>query len=73
MQAIRYHGQKDIRLETVDVPICGQGQVKVSMNSEPSKTPRYIVRLSETANDSLASHLQVKPAFVGICGSGKTG
>ncbi|KIW30215.1 chlorophyll synthesis pathway protein BchC [Cladophialophora immunda] len=29
MEAIRYHGQKDIRLDRVDVPICGSNQVKV--------------------------------------------
>lgn len=30
MKALRYHGQKDIRLEDVDVPKCGKDQVKVT-------------------------------------------
>ncbi|KAI4131605.1 MAG: hypothetical protein LQ347_002898 [Umbilicaria vellea] len=29
MQALRFHGQKDIRLEEVDIPTCGKGQVKI--------------------------------------------
>ncbi|KAI9828102.1 MAG: hypothetical protein M1832_003629 [Thelocarpon impressellum] len=42
MRAVRFHGQRDIRLEDVPVPQCGDGQVKI------------------------------KPAFVGICGTGTT-
>lgn len=30
MKALRFHGQKDIRLEDVEVPKCGKGQVMVS-------------------------------------------
>lgn len=40
MRALRFHGQKDIRLDQIPIPLCGKGQVKV------------------------------KPAFVGICGTG---
>jgi threonine dehydrogenase-like Zn-dependent dehydrogenase len=40
MRAARYHGLGDIRVEQVEEPKCGEGQVKV------------------------------KPAFVGICGTG---
>ncbi|MCJ1224880.1 hypothetical protein MMC12_001527 [Toensbergia leucococca] len=29
MKALRFHGQKDIRLDEVDVPTCGKGQVKI--------------------------------------------
>ena len=29
MQALRFHGQKDIRLDEVEIPQCGKGQVKV--------------------------------------------
>ncbi|KAL6719497.1 hypothetical protein ACLMJK_003737 [Lecanora helva] len=29
MQALRFHGQKDIRLDQIEIPICGKGQVKV--------------------------------------------
>jgi hypothetical protein len=31
MRAVRYYGQKDIRLESVPIPICGKGQVKVDI------------------------------------------
>lgn len=41
MRAMRFHGQKDIRLDQIPIPNCGKGQVKV------------------------------KPAFVGICGTGE--
>lgn len=30
MKAVRFHGQKDIRLENIEIPKCGKGQVKVS-------------------------------------------
>ncbi|KAL9588235.1 MAG: hypothetical protein Q9203_002950 [Teloschistes exilis] len=30
MKAVRFHGQRDIRLEEVEVPRCGKGQVKVA-------------------------------------------
>lgn len=42
MRALRFHGQKDIRLDQIPIPNCGKGQVKV------------------------------KPAFVGICGTGES-
>ena len=29
MKALRFHGQKDIRLEDIEIPECGEGQVKV--------------------------------------------
>ncbi|MCJ1249919.1 hypothetical protein MMC30_007145 [Trapelia coarctata] len=29
MQALRFHGQKDIRLEEIETPACGKGQVKI--------------------------------------------
>ncbi|KAL8695876.1 MAG: hypothetical protein Q9224_003104 [Gallowayella concinna] len=29
MKALRFHGQKDLRLEKIEVPKCGSGQVKV--------------------------------------------
>ncbi|KAL8702924.1 MAG: hypothetical protein Q9201_003904 [Fulgogasparrea decipioides] len=29
MKAVRFHGQKDIRLEQIEVPTCGKGQVMV--------------------------------------------
>jgi len=30
MQAVRFHGKLDIRLEEIPIPVCGKGQVKVS-------------------------------------------
>ncbi|KIN03268.1 hypothetical protein OIDMADRAFT_120325 [Oidiodendron maius Zn] len=29
MQAVRFHGKNDIRLEEIPIPVCGRGQVKV--------------------------------------------
>lgn len=29
MKALRFHGQKDIRLDDVEIVKCGRGQVKV--------------------------------------------
>lgn len=29
MKALRFHGQKDIRLDEVEIVQCGKGQVKV--------------------------------------------
>ena len=29
MEAVRFHGPRDIRVETIDEPICGKGEVKV--------------------------------------------
>lgn len=37
MRAVRFHGRGDIRLDEVDEPVCGSGQVKVwiSINHPP--------------------------------------
>ena len=60
MKAVRFHGQRDIRLDDVEIVQCGRGQVKVSTFS-----------MFESAKLSILSVLyQVTPAFVGICGSG---
>lgn len=32
MKAIRFHGPGDIRLDEVEEPVCGKGQVKVSLD-----------------------------------------
>ncbi|OGM49184.1 putative alcohol dehydrogenase [Aspergillus bombycis] len=29
MEAVRFHGPRDIRVETIDEPICGKGEVKI--------------------------------------------
>lgn len=31
MKAVRFHGPGDIRLDEVEEPVCGKGQVKVSL------------------------------------------
>ena len=31
MKALRFHGQKDLRLEEVEIPVCGKDQVKVGV------------------------------------------
>lgn len=60
MKAVRFHGQRDIRLDDVEIVQCGKGQVKVGA------FPTF-----ESAQLSVLSLVcQVKPAFAGICGSG---
>ena len=29
MKALRFHGQRDLRLDEVEIPVCGKDQVKV--------------------------------------------
>ena len=62
MKAVRFHGQKDIRLDDVVNVQCGRGQVKVG-----STLPN---RNSSLPNFALSVLCQIKPAFVGICGTG---
>lgn len=31
MRAVRFHGRQDIRLDEVEEPVCGNGQVKVRL------------------------------------------
>ena len=33
MKALRFHGQRDLRLEEVEIPVCGKDQVKVGIVS----------------------------------------
>ena len=62
MKAVRFHGQRDIRLDDVEIMQCGRGQVKVGAFS-----------IFESAKTSVLSVVrQVKPSFAGICGSGIT-
>ena len=35
MQSVRFHGPGDIRVDEVEEPICGKGQVKVFSRTEP--------------------------------------
>ena len=30
MNAVRFHGQRDVRLESIPIPTCGKGQVKIA-------------------------------------------
>ena len=32
MKALRFHGQRDLRLEEVEIPVCGKDQVKVGVD-----------------------------------------
>lgn len=32
MKAVRFHGQKDIRIDEVEIPTCGKDQVKVRIS-----------------------------------------
>ena len=34
MKSVRFHGPGDIRLDTVEEPVCGKGQVKVGFEAE---------------------------------------
>lgn len=31
MRAVRFHGRRDIRIDEVEEPVCGNGQVKASL------------------------------------------
>ena len=60
MKAVRFHGQRDIRPDDVEIVRCGRGQVKVGASP-----------VFESVKISVLSVVcQVKPAFAGICGSG---
>ena len=76
MKAARIHGQRDIRVERIAEPECGKGMVKVLQTAEtPSNNilRAFQSPISRGPTDPLfSSQLQIKPAFVGICGSGST-
>lgn len=59
MRAVRFHGRGDIRLDEVEEPVCGNGQVKVCQ-----------FHMGFTVFPHHLSSTKIKPAFVGICGSG---
>lgn len=60
--AVRFHGRGDIRVEHLDEPQCGKGEVKVFLATQS---------LQHLESDLANTLSQMKPAFVGICGSGK--
>lgn len=37
MKAVRFHGPKDIRVEQIEEPVCGKGQVKVFLQAIPAR------------------------------------
>lgn len=57
MQAVRFHGKGDLRYEQIPVPAVGKGQVKV-------QRPHLGI------HNSQLTHAQIKPSWVGICGTG---
>lgn len=61
MRAVRFHGRADIRLDEIEEPVCGYGQVKVCQ-----------INIENLFHSDWFSSSKIKPAFVGICGSGKT-
>lgn len=65
MTAIRFHGRGDIRLDHLEEPPCGKGEVKVSC-------PKHQFANGDNTEDANTSGIcrQMRPAFVGICGSG---
>jgi hypothetical protein len=73
MKALRFHGQKDLRYESVPIPEVKDGQVKVSF--------KYAVVTECSAEYSVQKfgfgefsanmgNQQLRPAWVGICGTG---
>lgn len=38
MRAVRFHGKEDVRVDEIEEPVCGAGQVKVGWISK-SSTP----------------------------------
>lgn len=32
MKALRFHGQRDLRLDEVEIPVCGKDQVKAGVD-----------------------------------------
>lgn len=60
MLAIRFHGRGDIRVDRIENPQCGKGEIKV------------LSMFSEEKEDETEPEFQLKPAYVGICGSGTT-
>lgn len=45
MRAVRFHGREDIRLDEVEEPFCGSGQVKVSLMIESRLSTSYYLTL----------------------------
>lgn len=64
MRAVRFHGRGDIRLDEVEEPVCGSGQVKVCrLLGWKTDIRRFVFMYSLLS-------FKINPAFVGICGSG---
>lgn len=42
MRAVRFHGRGDIRVDEIEEPVCGDGQVKVSLAFMFMRSQRYL-------------------------------
>jgi threonine dehydrogenase-like Zn-dependent dehydrogenase len=60
MRAARYYGKEDIRVENIPEPSVGAGQIKVSALLSKRHGRLFGLQLNL---------LQIRPAFVGICGT----
>jgi threonine dehydrogenase-like Zn-dependent dehydrogenase len=67
MRAVRFHGQKDIRVEEIEEPVIEKGKVKVRCLRMPGSFNTVLPSFLP----SFLTDFQIKPAFVGICGSGQ--
>lgn len=55
MEAVRFHGPRDIRIETIDEPICGKGQVKVTLHCIYGMNKNMLIRSGNSRSDQLSS------------------
>lgn len=46
MRAVRFHGREDIRVDEVEEPVCGDGQIKVYLDFLLSTLARLLQCLS---------------------------
>ncbi|SLM35205.1 sorbitol dehydrogenase protein [Lasallia pustulata] len=80
MQALRFHGQKDIRLEEIDIPTCGKGQVKikpayVGICGTGHEFSGVVEEVGEEIDDvKVGDRVVVQPIiYDGTCGACKAG
>lgn len=59
MKSVRFHGPGDIRVDEINEPVCGKDEVKVLFKSHSCFLVMHVIDLDK-----------IRPAFVGICGSG---
>lgn len=51
MKSVRFHGPGDIRVDVVDEPVCGKGQVKVCLFLIGDELSCYTILLSRVEVD----------------------